>query len=100
MINQNINIIFTTVGLIHELFYYNKNSLENYVEIYIKSDIKKLIKKKQKSFYKKKTNYVWGLDLKPEFPKKPDIIIENNFNFSATKLTNILYKKILNLKKF
>ena len=41
-----------------------------------------------------------GVDLKPEFPKHPDIIIKNNFKISSENLAKSLYKKILDLKKF
>ena len=57
--------------------------------IYIKSDIKTLLKKKKKIFYKRKTNFVMGLDLKPQFPKKPNIIINNDFKKSPKQLRNI-----------
>ena len=40
----------------------------------------KIVNKKQKEFYKKKTNNVWGQDLKAELPKKPDIIQINSFS--------------------
>ena len=97
---QGLNIIFTTVGLFGELFDYNRTNLNNYTEIFIKTDIKKLLKNKKKLFYKIKTKNVWGLDLKPEYPKNPDIILENKFNLSIAKLTITLYKKIilLNIK--
>ena len=98
--DQKINVIFTTVGLFNILFKYNKKNIRRYVEIYIESDIEKLIKNKKKIFYKKKTSNVWGLDLKPEFPKNPDIIIKNNFKISSENLAKSLYKKILDLKKF
>jgi adenylylsulfate kinase-like enzyme len=91
---QGLNVIFTTVGLFHELFTYNRKNLKNYLEIYIKTDLKKLLKNKNKSFYKIRTKNVWGLDLKPQFPKNSDIIIENNFDKSATKLAKIIYEKI------
>ncbi len=96
---QKVNIIFSTVGLFKELFLYNRKNLQNYIEIYIKTDIQKLKKKKSKSFYKVKTSNVWGLDLKPYYPKKPDIIIENNFDKTTAKLAQTLFKKIKNLKK-
>ena len=97
---QGLNIIFTTVGLFGELFDYNRTNLNNYTEIFIKTDIKKLLKNKKKLFYKIKTKNVWGLDLKPEYPKNPDLILENKFNLSIAKLTITLYKKIilLNIK--
>ena len=92
--DQNINVIFTTVGLFHKLFNYNKKNLNNYFEIFIKSDIKKLIKNKKKTFYKKNTKNVWGIDLKPQYPKKPDIIIKNNFDKTITYLAETIFKKI------
>lgn len=96
IIEQNINIIFTTVGLFNELFLYNRKNLKNYLEIYIKTDIEKLKKNKSKTFYKIKTRNVWGMDLKPQFPKKPDIIIENNFKTGPAKLARTILKKIKN----
>ena len=95
---QNINVVFTTVGLFNELFLYNRKNLKNYVEIYIKTNIEKLKKNKSKSFYKVKTSNVWGLDLKPQFPKKPDIMIENNFNVGPMMLAKKIFEKINSIK--
>ena len=92
--NQGINIIFTTVGLIHKLQKYNRSNIKNYKEIYIKAEIKTLLRKKKKIFYKRKTKLVWGVDLKPEFPKKPDIIINNNFKKNVKSLSQELIKKL------
>ena len=94
---QGLNVIFTTVGLFNELHEYNRKNLSNYIEIYIKADIKKLVRNKSKIFYKIKTKNVWGLDIKPEYPKKPDIIIENKFNSSISKMALNLYQQIISL---
>ena len=91
---QGINIIFTTVGLIHKLQRYNRSNIKNYKEIYIKAEIKTLLRKKKKIFYKRKTKLVWGVDLKPEFPKKPDITINNNFKKSVKNLSQELIKQL------
>ena len=37
-----------------------------------------------------------GLQIKPEFPKTPDIVIENDFSKSLSKLSNILFQKLTN----
>ena len=84
----------TTVGLISEIQNYYKLNIKNYMEIYIKSDIKILLKKKKKIFYKRNANFVIGLDLKPEFPKKPDIILKNDFTISIQKISETLIKRI------
>ena len=91
---QGINIIFTTVGLIHKLQKYNRSNIKNYKEIFIKAEIKTLLRKKKKIFYKRKTKLVWGVDLKPEFPKKPDITINNNFKKSVKNLSQELIKQL------
>lgn len=92
--SQGINVIFTTVGLFNELYKYNRNNIKNYIEIFIKSDIKTLVKNKKKKFYKFKTKFIWGLDIKPEFPKSPDIIIINDFKISLKFLSKKLIESL------
>ena len=91
--DQKINVLFAGMALFHDVRKWNRNNIDNYVEIYMKTSLKKIIKKKYTKIYKRKTKLV-GIDLKPEFPKKPDIIIKNNFNKSINKLSNELFIKI------
>jgi adenylylsulfate kinase len=92
--SQGINVIFTTVGLFFELHKYNRSNIKNYIEIYIKSDIKTLIKNKKRKFYNFKTKFIWGVDIKPEFPKNPDIMISNDFKISLEFLSKKLIKSL------
>ena len=48
--------------------------------------------------YKNKTNNVWGRDIKPEYPKKPHIVLKNNFKKNKNSLSKELIKKINNLR--
>jgi len=77
--NQNINVIFAVVGMMHSPRAFNKKNIKNYVEIYIKSDLKKIIKKGKKRIYHQNKNNIIGLDIKAEYPKKPHITLRNNF---------------------
>ncbi len=96
--NQNINIIFAVVGMYDAPRKWNRLNIKNYVEIYVKSNIKKIIKLKRKKVYRKKNpGKLIGLDIKPEYPKKPDIIIANSFKISSYELSKKLVKKIKNL---
>ena len=95
--NQNINVIFSTVSLFHKVRNWNRTKINNYVEIYIETDIKKVLKRKSKYFYKGNHKNVMGKNLKAEFPKSPDIIIKNNFTKPLNKLSQELMNKILNL---
>jgi len=91
--DQKINIIFCLVGMFHKIRSENKKNIRNYIEIYIKTDIKKIIRLNKKRLYLKKKNIV-GLDLIPEFPKSPDIVLKNNFDKNIKYLSNNLINKI------
>ena len=40
--NQKINLIFAVVGMMHSTRKWYRNNIDNYVEVYIKADLKKL----------------------------------------------------------
>ncbi len=93
--NQKINIIFAVIGMFHESRKWNKKNIQNYIEIYVKSNIQKIIKNNKKKIYKKKNpGKLTGLDVKAEYPRNPDITILNNFQNSEKKMKDLLLKKI------
>ena len=92
--DNKINIILSTVSLFHKVRKWNRTNISNYMEIYIQSDINKIIKQKNKFFYKKNYKNIIGKDIKPEFPKSPHIIIKNDFDKSINVLAKELIKKI------
>ena len=63
-------------------------------EIYIKTNISKIKKKRKKALYLKKTNHIVGVQIKPELPKKPDIVLINDFKKNLKQLSEDLIKKI------
>ena len=94
--DQNINVVFSLVGLMDEPRLWNKKNIKKYIEIFIKSNVKKMILNNKKKIYKKNKNIV-GLNIKPEFPKKPDIIIDNEFNKNLDVLKSELIEKIFKI---
>ena len=52
------------------------------------------MKKKKKFFYKGNYKNIVGKNLKAEFPKSPDIIIQNNFKKNINQLSKDLLKEI------
>ena len=96
--NQNINLIFAAgLGVSDYLRRLHKKNIDNYVEIYIKTDLKKIINSKRKRIYMQKSSPIVGIDIKPSFPKNPDIIIRNDFKKNIVQLSTELIKK---LKKY
>jgi adenylylsulfate kinase-like enzyme len=82
------------VGLSHKIRQLNKKNIDNYVEIYIKSELKKIKKKRLKKLYSKNLKNIWGIDIKPELPKNPTITINNNFKKKTKQMADLLIKKI------
>jgi adenylylsulfate kinase len=98
LISRNkVNLLFSVVGLFHELHNYNRKNIKNYIEIFIDADFKKVELRGQKYFYKKDSINVWGRDIKPELPKKPHITIKNDFKKNKNSLSTELRNKINNL---
>ncbi len=95
--SQNVNVILAVIGMMDVLRAWNKKNQKNYVEIYIKSDLKKIIKAKKKRLYHKKMSKIVGVDIKPEFPKSPSITLINDFKKDINFLSKKLLKKIKKL---
>ena len=92
---QKINIILTVVGMIEEQRKWNRTNIENYIEIYIKSTIKDIVKlNKKKIYHQKNSGEIVGIEIKPEYPKKPDIKIINSFKSTTDQMAKILINNI------
>ena len=91
---QNVNVIFAVIGMMDEIRKWNRKNITNYVEIYIKSDLKMIIAKKQKNIYHNNKKNIVGLDIKPDFPKNPDIILVNDFKKNIKTYSEELVLKI------
>tara|TARA_A100000164_G_scaffold364355_1_gene382542 strand:- start:780 stop:1334 length:555 start_codon:yes stop_codon:yes gene_type:complete len=100
--DKNVNVLIDVVGLFKKLRAKNKKNIKNYVEIYIKSSLEQIIKRKKKKLYfnLKNKNKIWGSGLKPELPQDSHIVIENDFSKSIDKLSEELKKKIIKSIKF
>jgi len=95
--DQKINLIFNLIGMYERARNWNRKNIDNYVEIYIKADIHKIINFKKKIIYLKNKSNVVGLDIKPELPKKSHIVIHNDFKKNTEELVKELLNKIKKL---
>ena len=87
--DQNINIIFTVIGMYQNIRKWNRKNIKNYIEIYIENKNYNL-----KTNSKELKNNIVGVDIKAELPKKPDIKVLNNFDKNLKMISNELFKKI------
>jgi len=60
----------------------------------VESSIKDLKVRNKKKLYTNNKESVVGINVKPEFPKNPDIKIRNNFKNDLKEISDTVYKKI------
>lgn len=76
--DQGINVIICTIAMFDEIRNWNRENVENYVEVFLDVDMEVLKARNRKGLYSKINDKVAGVDFEVEFPKSPDIIIKNN----------------------
>ena len=79
---QGVTVIVATMSLFHEIHNWNRKNFPDYFEVYIKAELKTLKQRDPKGLYKHieygEAENLPGIDLKPEFPLAPDMLLENN----------------------
>ena len=94
MTDKKINLIFSIMGLYNRARKWNRRNIENYIEIYIDTNMQKIMSQKKKEIHLKKKKNIVGFDIKAEFPKKPHIKVVNDFNKDLSEISREVLKKI------
>ena len=90
---KNYIVICSILSIFREHQKRNRKIFKKYLQIYIKSDLKKLILQNNKKIYKKKN--VVGIDIKFPEPYKSDFIINNSSKKEVDrKIFNDIIKRI------
>ncbi len=76
--DQSVDVIICTIAMFDEVRDWNRQNIENYVEIFLDVGFDILKARDKKGLYSKKDSDTAGLDVEIEYPKTPDIIIEND----------------------
>ena len=94
--DQGINVVISVIGLFKELHTWNRENIENYIEIFIDTPLDELKRRDPKGIYKKfdsgKIKNVAGLDLKIDFPVNPDVHLKG----SSNKEVDSMFQELLN----
>lgn len=90
LVEQGFIVICSTIAMFDDVRDLNRTSIQNYIEVYVKVELDTLVQRDQKKLYSSKTKNVVGIDIPPELPKNPDIIIENSNGNMEKIISNIL----------
>jgi len=76
--DQGIHVIICTIAMFDEIRDWNRENIENYIEIFLDVSMDVLKNRNRKGLYSKRSGSTAGIDIAIEYPKNPDIIIKND----------------------
>jgi cytidine diphosphoramidate kinase len=78
---QGIDVVCATVSMFHAVHRWNRENIRNYREIYLRVPVAELERRDAKGLYtahkRGEVHDVVGIDIAPESPENPDLVIEN-----------------------
>lgn len=95
LVEQNTLVIVSTISLIEEVFQFNRQLGIKYFEVFLDSDINKIIKKDPKNLYGNKNNKLVGRDISAYVPLNADLKLKNDFETSLADLADEILKSFL-----
>lgn len=97
--DQGMNVVCCTVSMFDEVRDWNRSSIPLYREIFLDVPLAVLKKRDQKRLYSKsargEVKDVVGMDLNLEFPRNPDIRIENDGSLSPEEVVNMIWSALM-----
>ena len=93
---QGIPVVCATISLFHACQRWNREHLQGYCEILLRLPLDVLVRRDQKGLYsaalRGEIGNVMGVDLEPEWPERPDIILE----ISGEEPPQVILESLLN----
>ncbi len=87
---QGICVVCATISLFHEVQTWNRLHLPHYTEILLKPSFEVLLQRNPKQLYSRalagEIQNVVGVDIEPEWPHNPDLVLEISAAISAEAL--------------
>ena len=102
---QKFHVVCATISMFHQTQTWNRKNIPGYIEVFVDVSLSELIKRDSKQIYSRSMSgelkNVVGIDIEPEFPKSPDIVLQNqsyssvkdNVNLILDRYDKIIFKK-------
>lgn len=96
---QGVNVVCSTISMYHKVQKWNRSSIKNYRQVYLKVPMSVLVKRDQKGIYSEYYNggdgEISGLDLDVSEPWESDIIVENDGSRTIDSIYSEVIKTVL-----
>ena len=87
---QGIDVICCTISMFDDVRNWNRENIKNYREIFLKVSEEILIKRNQKGLYESSKHELVGFGVNMEYPKQPDMVINNDSSKSPEEIVKMI----------
>lgn len=95
---QGIDVVIAVIGMKDSFREWNRENIENYIEIYLEVPLNILIERDSKNIYSRALHHeltnVYGIDMPFEEPKNPDIKIRNDFSQKPEEICELIVRTL------
>jgi adenylylsulfate kinase len=97
--DQGQIVVCCTISLFHEVQLWNRENIIGYKEVFIDVPLEVLAQRDQKNLYSRaargEVSDVVGYDIAPEFPEKPDFIVNNSGSILPEEQLAVIWKALV-----
>jgi len=94
--SQGLDVVCATISMFSECWRWNRENIENYVEIYLRVPMQELIQRDQKGLYadaqRGTAQHIVGFDMEFQEPEGPDLIIDNYGDLTPTTAVELIWE--------
>ncbi len=99
LVEQGVTVVCSTISLFHEVQGWNRANIPGYREIYLQVPMSELERRDPKGLYARArrgeaTNVV-GVDVDPELPQAPDLLIDNHGSTSTAAAVDLVWSRLV-----
>ncbi len=94
---QGMDVVCCTISMFDEVRNWNRENIPKYIEIYVKVSMETLRTRNQKGLYTQNNQTVAGIDVPIEEPKHPDLVLNNDGQYSPLQQIEIIKNTILDI---
>lgn len=96
--DQGIDVVCATISMYDEVRQFNRDNNKEYIEVFLDVPMEVLVSRNKKGLYDNSQGrirqQVAGVDVLVEYPKCPDIVINNDGRFCVEECVNMIMEKV------
>jgi adenylylsulfate kinase len=94
--SQGIDVVCATISMFRECWRWNRENIENYVEIYLRVPVRELVQRDPKGLYadaqKGTVQHIVGFNMEFQEPEYPDLIIDNYGDLTPAAAMGLIWE--------